>query len=916
MALKNLIAFGAGEITPELYERGNLDKFRTGLKTLRNATVTKMGGIKSRAGTINLFETKDGLAAKYIWLQDRGWLLEFTAKDIIAGPYDSNLTIYQDFDPDTNLFSYKKSIDLSLYVTTHDFSKVHFTYNNKYVFVFRDTIGPICINLETYLITPSSSVEFIQENLTPPNPWTAAATYTILTTSTGYDLEYGLTFVDRGVETEVFYTYQPINKPINTGERNLFQVRITKASLPAGVSVPDEIRVYNRPFYAGNPQGSGAFLFVGSAPITKDDGTTAFYTFEDYGVTPDPTNNPPNYPNIFKLDNNLVFNPTSNEFPEAPITPKTGLVYQDRLVFSGQKKNRVHATRIGALAMTRDFPMQADSALSFATGSDGALEVNRFYDGRGLLIFTNVGVYESPTVQLSPDTAYAIKRGPYVAEESIEPVQLGGQVTIYDKRLKAVIGLTPSGNYDGYGYVEFSIYSNHLLKGKRIVSWALQDAETQILWMVLDDGTVLSFSYQDEQMVRSWARHDFQDGLAEEVFVMKLPDGNDVVCFCINRDGDRFVERLADRDALFLDYVATDSTKVFKQNSMVMPIIPEAIVTNNTATSVFVNANDIIMTPVSGKFYYQANDNFTLTFYNGNTQELDVVSNTLGVLICDPPSSVDFYPSTEDNLYNVKSGIDITSALVAPVVPATWDGSLTITPSTGIFIDEVGDVLRFYTDTYEWIDLEVTANTLGVLTVTPSSEFPSASATITQATGLWKTYNNLTGLTHLEGKEVSVRVDGFTHASPLNTDRDYETYTVTGGEITLADGAIGSHISVGLPIVTDIETLEVDTVEQYPTKLEGKIVNKVWISYFESLFLYAAAAYPDDDTVTGMENQEYQVEPVGGILFSQPTLPQSERLEMQIQGDWKTRGSIALRNVDPQPVAIRAIIPDIEVIRN
>ena len=54
MAFKNLIAFGAGEITPELYERGNLDKFRTGLTRLRNCIVTKMGGLRGRAGTVRI----------------------------------------------------------------------------------------------------------------------------------------------------------------------------------------------------------------------------------------------------------------------------------------------------------------------------------------------------------------------------------------------------------------------------------------------------------------------------------------------------------------------------------------------------------------------------------------------------------------------------------------------------------------------------------------------------------------------------------------------------------------------------------------------------------------------------------------------------------------------------------------------
>jgi hypothetical protein len=52
MPLKNLIALGAGEITPELGERDNLLKFKTGLKTARNIRTTKFGGARSREGFI------------------------------------------------------------------------------------------------------------------------------------------------------------------------------------------------------------------------------------------------------------------------------------------------------------------------------------------------------------------------------------------------------------------------------------------------------------------------------------------------------------------------------------------------------------------------------------------------------------------------------------------------------------------------------------------------------------------------------------------------------------------------------------------------------------------------------------------------------------------------------------------------
>lgn len=816
MAFKNLIAFGAGELTPELWERGNLDKFRTGLARLRNIFVTKMGGLRGRAGTLKFFTPKSGAKAKYVYLQSKNYLLEIT---------NGNIRVYSGFDIRYYSFSGSVDISLALYPTGDDISKMHFTFGNKYFFIFVEGKETLRIDIDLAYTSPTTAVSQMRNHVAPYDPWTAASTFIYIAGTplpTGYEIQYFVTFVLEGIETFRSFTSPTLKKPAGTDQHNVITVVITKASLPAGTPYPQELRIYQRPVLAGDPG------LVGVAQAVESP-THITFTFRDYGVLSDFSDIPPKYVSQFEADTKVV-----TGTPGVYIYPaysKTGLVYQDRLIFSGSNlSNRVFGSRTGSTAMTRDFPLQDDSAVSFKIGSDGGLKIQRFFDGRGLLMFTTVGVYETPAELLTPQTAYGIKRGPYIATDKVEPVQLGGFVTIYETRLKSVIGLTPSEQDQGYAYSELSIYSAHLLKGRDIVSWALQDGETQILWIVLDNGKVLSFSFQDEQMLRSWAWHDFKDGLAEEVFIIDKEGERDLVCFQINRGGTRVVEALSDRDANFKEYVGTDSTVIYKENLL--------------------------------------------------------------------------------------TSIASPTATVAPVTPGVWDGELTITPASSGFGSVPGDVVRFYTGEFEYIDMTVISNTLGVLRVQPESEYPSTSAVITIAQGLWKTFNTLTGLSHLNGKKVSVRVDGFTHASPLNTEKDYNEYTVSSGSITLADGLRGAFISVGLPIVQDIKTLEVDTVEKSPTKLEGQIVNKLWLSYYESLFLYAGSELPEDDTITGMENQEYQVEPDDGITNTIPILPQSERLEMQIQGDWKAKGSVSLRNVDPQPIGVRAIIPDIEVIRN
>jgi len=491
MAFKNLIAFGAGELTPELYERGNLDKFRTGLARLRNAIVTKMGGLRSRAGSRLVFSPKSNNSAKYLYIQSRNYLFEFT---------NQNMRIRTGYNPKTFTFASSVDVSLALYPVADDVSNIHFTNGNRYIFIFREGYETIRIDLDDANLLTGGGITQLRNVVEPyrPSAWTTIPTLFNITASTtpapnGYLIQYACTFIYQGVESFFFNTlgFNGGLKPSNTGAYNDLLVRMTLASLPAGVPFPDEARFYQR------PNSAGAYLLIGIA-YAELDATYAYYRFRDTGGAVVPTDQPPRYVDLFENDTR-----TASGFPGVYIYPpqgKTGLVYQDRLVFSGTRQgNRVFGTRTGTTTMTRDFPLQDDSAVASKLGSDGGLKVQRFFDGRGLLIFTTVGVYERPTALLTPETAYGIKRGPYVATDKIEPIQLGGFVTIYDERLRAVIGLTPSGNDQGYAYSEFGIFSSHLIKGKKPVSWALEDAETQVLWVVLDDGLVLSFSFQDEQ---------------------------------------------------------------------------------------------------------------------------------------------------------------------------------------------------------------------------------------------------------------------------------------------------------------------------------------------------------------------------------------------------------------------------------
>jgi hypothetical protein len=108
---------------------------------------------------------------------------------------------------------------------------------------------------------------------------------------------------------------------------------------------------------------------------------------------------------------------------------------------------------------------------------------------------------------------------------------------------------------------DISLPANHLFEGHTLKAIAWQQQPHRVLWVVRDDGVLLSVTYSREDEVVAWARHDTVVGEFEDVAV--IPDtsiGEDVVYVIVKRtingNATRYIERLETR---FIENVATDA---------------------------------------------------------------------------------------------------------------------------------------------------------------------------------------------------------------------------------------------------------------------------------------------------------------------------------------------------------------------
>ena len=159
----------------------------------------------------------------------------------------------------------------------------------------------------------------------------------------------------------------------------------------------------------------------------------------------------------------------------------------------------------------------------------------------------------------------------------VAPLIVGLSVLCVQTDGRTVSELRYSLASDGYDRTELSVMSKHLFRGKTIKSWALADNPEHLVWVVMSDGSLLSFTFLREQEVWAWTRHD-TDGTFEAVGSVKSSTGGpDEVYFIVKRtvgaQTKYFVEYLSQRlpsdvlvDGIFMDcavsYSGTPATVI------------------------------------------------------------------------------------------------------------------------------------------------------------------------------------------------------------------------------------------------------------------------------------------------------------------------------------------------------------------
>jgi hypothetical protein len=157
--------------------------------------------------------------------------------------------------------------------------------------------------------------------------------------------------------------------------------------------------------------------------------------------------------------------------------------------------------------------------------------------------------------------------------------------------------------------------------------------------------------------------------------------------------------------------------------------------------------------------------------------------------------------------------------------------------------------------------------------------------------------STITGLDHLEGKDVAVLADGSV----------VKDVTVTGGQITIPFDA--SVIHIGLPYTPVIETLDLDAASMVETLKAKEIsVSKVTLQLQDSRGGYIGALKDN-----GEEPEMSELIPRDDDFnYDVPPL-RTYKDEIELPPEWNKGGGVRIEQRDPLPMAVLAVIPELDI---
>jgi hypothetical protein len=486
------------------------------------------------------------------------------------------------------------------------------------------------------------------------------------------------------------------------------------------------------------------------------------------------------------------------------------------------------------------------------------------------------------TLRQKPQTTWGVN--------DIPPITIGSVVLYSHEAGSQVRSLGYALEIDAYTGTDLTIIANHLFTNKLTMKeWAYSQIPDSIIWAVRSDGKVRSLTYNQEQKVVAWARHETLGDFESVSSVRESADNEDSVYFVVKRkvNGNtvRYIERMHTRtfetvqDCFFVDSgLSLDTPITITAATQADPVVITA------ASHGFLDGDLVDISDIEAGITSTGTAT-NMTELNGfRFKVADESTNTLAlakqIAIASP----------------VSGATQASPVVITAVAHGLSDGAVIAIYDVGGMVELEGlsyTVANKTDDTFELTGINgtgFTAYTSGgkihnVIDGTAYTEYVEGGE-------IRKAVTTISGLEHLEGETVTALADG----------NVVSNLVVSGGGITLTRAA--SRVHVGLSYQSDVGLLDVEASGDPPT-IQGmrKLITNAVVRFERSRGLFIG---PDENNLIEMKQREFEA-------MGAPTELLTGDKKITFNTAWDTSGRVYMRQNNPLPMSILAVMPNVGV---
>ncbi len=533
--------FQAGELSPRLEGRIDLQKYSAGAQTLQNMLVFPQGGITRRPGTYYAGSSKSGGKVRLInfeFSDDQAYVLEFGANYI---------RFFQDGAP---LESGGSPVEVATTYSVTDIFEINFVQSADVLYLVHKDHAPAKLTRTTATSFTLTDIDFVDgpwldENITDTTMYASAATGT------------GITII----ASDSVFTSDDVGRYIRF--REILEIEHDEWAANKSYTNGATVR-YNGHVYE---QVTGSTQTSGQTPPVHLSGTETYgsidweYLHDEHGhvritaytsgteVTADVHDD--QYGNS-KLPDSSVGSSNANTrwslgaFGGLQKFPRAIAFYEERLYLAGTtgKPQTIFSS------VTADFEnytpgTEDDSAINVTIASDQVNVIKHMVPGRFLQIMTTSSEFTlsggTGTTAVTPTNVNVLRETTFGSGD-VRPLRAGASTIMIQKGGEKVKEVTFSLDTDGLVGRDLTVLGEHLARGG-LTDMIWQQEPELVLWFVRGDGTLIGLSYDPANNTIGWHQHPLGgNGVVESITA--IPSGTeDQVYLSVKRTIDGSVVR-------------------------------------------------------------------------------------------------------------------------------------------------------------------------------------------------------------------------------------------------------------------------------------------------------------------------------------------------------------------------------------